>query len=138
MSQHFIVAKTFEHQIDCFCPGGEHADLLIIKKTDRIEVKDDRKFVMDSGWYSLVIINNEWFLYMALEDLDQYFMKGYIYSMLDIELKINYLQFQVNLALDKGDEVLFLNSTTSLNEASDLKENLESYILDAEKQQNYI
>ncbi|QGQ47649.1 hypothetical protein [Metabacillus sediminilitoris] len=120
MSKQFIVAKTFEHLIDCFCPEGDHAESIIIHKTDIIEVKEDRKFVMDNGWYSLVVINNQWFLYMAIEDLEHYFNRNYLYSMLDIELKINYLQFQVNQALDEGNEALFINSTSRLNDISDL------------------
>jgi hypothetical protein len=120
MSQQFIVAKSFEHLIDCFCPGGAHAESIIIHREDILEVKDDRKFIMDRGWYSLVVINNQWYLYMAIEDLEQYFKKNYLYSMLDIDLKINYLHFQVNQALDEGNEALFMNGTSRLNDLSNL------------------
>jgi hypothetical protein len=55
-----------------------------------------------------------------MEDLEHYFNQHYLYSMLDIELKINYLQFQVNQALDEGNEALFNYSTSRLNDISDL------------------
>jgi hypothetical protein len=128
MVQHFIVVKTFGHQIDCFCPGSDHADYLTINKSDIIEVTNDRKFTIGNGWYFLVVINSQCFFYMALEDLDKYFMKGKLLSILDIELKINNLQFHVDKALDIGDEVTFLNYTKKLKESNDLRVKLEEYL----------
>lgn len=128
MFGHFIAVKTFEHQIHCFCPGGNHTDFLTINKGDIIEVTNDRKFTMANGWYYLVGINDRCIFYMALEDLEQYFMKEQLLSMLDTDLKINYLQFKINQALDAGDEAPFLNYTKKLKELSDLKVKLDQYL----------
>jgi hypothetical protein len=128
MVQHFIAVKTFGHQIDCFCPGGDHADFLTINKSDVIEITNARKFTIGSGWYFLVVINSQRFFYMALEDLDKYFMEEQLLSILDIELKVNYLHFQVDQALDIGDEASFLNYTKKLKESNDLWVKLEEYL----------
>ncbi|MCP3738161.1 IDEAL domain-containing protein [Rossellomorea sp. BNER] len=127
MDKHFIAVESFEHQIDCFCPGGIHAELLRINKEDIIEVTKDCNFVMDKGWYVWVVINDHCSFYMALEDLEKYMMKGLLISRLDLDLKINYLQFLIDQALDKGDEVSFLKYSTILKDSSEFKAGLENY-----------
>ncbi|KMY51760.1 IDEAL domain-containing protein [Peribacillus loiseleuriae] len=127
MLQHFIALKTFEHQIDCFCPGGEHAEILILNEGDIIEVTNERKFTM-RGWYFLVSINNKNMFFMAHDDLEMYFMKEQILSVLDLDLHINYLQFKINEALDVGDETTFLNYTNKLIQSSELQAKLKMYL----------
>ncbi|MGM0879036.1 MAG: hypothetical protein ACQEWV_31420 [Bacillota bacterium] len=128
MNQHFIAIKTFEHQIECFCPDGDHSGEIIIKNGDIFEVSKERKYVIDHGWYCWVIINNYYSFYMSLDALDQYFKKEYILSRLDIELKINYLNFRINLSLDEGDEISFKYHTKYLKGLSGLKMKLDNYI----------
>jgi hypothetical protein len=128
MNQHFITVKTFEHQIECFCPDSDHSDEIMIKNGDIIEVSKERKYVIDHGWYCWVIINNYYSFYMSLDALDQYFKKEYILSRLDIELKINYLNFRINLSLDEGDEISFIYHTKYLKGLSGLKMKLDHYI----------
>ncbi|WP_257351025.1 IDEAL domain-containing protein [Pseudalkalibacillus decolorationis] len=128
MFGHLIAVKTFEHQIDCFCPGGDHANFLTINKGDIIEVTNERKFTMANGWYFLVGINDLCIFYIALEDLEQYFMKERLLSVLEIDLKINYFQFKINETLDTGDEASFLSYTNKLIESSELQVKLENYL----------
>ena len=71
MFGHYIAGKTFSHKIDCFCPGGHHADVLKIQKGDLINVTNERKFTMH-GWYFLIGFNDICMFYMALADLEQY------------------------------------------------------------------
>ncbi|MEC2074956.1 hypothetical protein [Metabacillus fastidiosus] len=115
MSQNFIVMKPFAHQIDCFCPDSIHAELLTINKQDIIKMTNECKFVDNNGWYSLVIINDESSFYIANEDLDTYVKQEKIISVLDIELKINYLEFCINRSLDECDKASFLKFTKELN-----------------------
>lgn len=128
MHHYFIVTHSFDHIVDCFCPGDDHSGVLEMRKEDIIEVTNERQFMFDNDWYILVIINNNWQLYMALEDLEKYFTEGYFVSLMDIELKINHLNFQIDQSLGKGDEVAFLQSTTTLKESSELKLILERYL----------
>ncbi|KKI91200.1 hypothetical protein WQ54_16115 [Bacillus sp. SA1-12] len=128
MNEHFIAVKPFEHQIECFCPDGDHSDEIMIKYGDIIEVSKERKYVIDHGWYGLVIINNYYSFYMSLDSLNQYFKKGTILSRLDIELKVNYLNFRIDQSLDEGDEVSFNYHTKFLKRLTDLKVELDNYI----------
>lgn len=127
MFRHFIAIKTFEHQIDCFCPDGIHADVLTIHRGDIIELINERKFMFEKGWYFLIRLNNQCDFHIALEDLEQYYLNERLLSMIDIELTLNYLQFKINQALDTGDEESFLNFTKKLKESYDLKVKLEQY-----------
>lgn len=128
MIQYFIARKTFTHQIDCFCPGSIHAATLTINKMDIIEVTSEESFTFNNEWYVLAILNNQGHFYIALEDLDQYFHLGRLVTDFDLELKLNYLQFQIDQALEIRDEELFLNHTKKLKESSDLKVKLANYL----------
>lgn len=128
MHHYFIAVETFEHIIECFCPDLAHEDFLEIKKEDIIEVTNDRQYMFDNGWYIKVVLNNDWHFHMALEDLEKYFTQGMILSLVDIELKINHLNYVIDQSLGKGDEAAFLQSTKSLKESKQLKLNLESYL----------
>ena len=128
MIQYFIAKEAFTHQIDCFCPDSIHENTLTINKMDIIEITTERSFTFNDDWYVLAIVNNQGHFYIALEDLDQYFYLGMLVTDFDLELKVNYLQFQIDQALEIRDEELFLNHTKKLKEASDLKVKLESYL----------
>lgn len=129
MIERFIASETFTHQIDCFCPDRKHTDVLTIHKMDVIEITNDRKHHFDRGWYFLVVLNNQGYLYMALEDIERYFLQGRLATLLDLELKVNFLQSQIDRALDIGDKELFLNTTTELEESGDLKVTLDNYLM---------
>jgi hypothetical protein len=128
MFRHFIALKTFVHQIDCFCPDDEHANYITINKGDVIEVTKERNFIEGSGWYFLIGINEQCFFYMAIEELEQYVLKERVVTKLDINLRINYLQFKINQSLDLLDEASFVNYTNQLNEVNDLMEMLNQYL----------
>jgi hypothetical protein len=128
MLRHFIALKTFGHQIDCFCPGGEHADKIIIHKGDIIEVTKERNFIEGNGWYFLIGINDQSFFYMAIDELELYCKNERLVSMLDIDLRINYLQFKINQSLDSGDKASFVKYTNKLKEENDCKVKLNQYI----------
>lgn len=128
MVGHYIAIKTFEHQIACFCPGADHAEHITINKGDIIEVTAERKFTMAYGCFFLIDINERYVFYMAFEDLKQYFMKELLLSTLDITLKINYLQYKINQALDLGDEASFMNFTKELKENREFNVKLEKYL----------
>lgn len=131
MFGYFISGKRFDHKIVCFCPDAIHANVLTINKGDVIEVTNNRKFMMDHGWCFLVKFNNQGMFYMAIEDLEYYVMKERLFSMLDIDLNINYLNFKINQSLEVGDKASFINFTKNLNELSDLKVIMEEYLYNA-------
>ncbi|CAM4192560.1 IDEAL domain-containing protein [Lederbergia lenta] len=127
MIQHFIAKETFTHQIECFCPGNIHSTTLTINKMDILEVRE-QSFTFHNGWFVQAIINNHGCFYIALEDLDQYFYQGRLITTIDLELNLNYLQLQIDKALEKRDEELFLKSTKQLKESNALKMQIEHFI----------
>lgn len=130
MSELYIAIEQFEHQVDCFCPDGDHVNILHFKKGDFIEVTPDQKYTF-LGWYALVVINGQQVFYMAIEDIEKYFMNEYISSQLDIDLKINYLQYKIDQDLETGDRDSFAENSRKLSETCILKEELEYYIAKA-------
>ncbi|MFE8697690.1 IDEAL domain-containing protein [Cytobacillus sp. FJAT-53684] len=128
MIQYFIATETFTHQIECFCPGSIHATTITINKMDIIEVINQQSFAFNNGWYVLAILNSHGHFYIALEDLDQYFHLGKLVTEFDLGLKLNYLRFQIDQALEVRDEELFLTHTKQLKESSDLKLRLEGFL----------
>lgn len=130
MNEHYIAMKTFQHDIDCFCPDAYHAFSITIQKGDLIEVTPERKFTMAKGWYVFVVINEQHAFFMAMEDLELYLMNEQILSLIDIDLRINYLQFKIDQDLERGDETSFAIHSNLLNESLKLKAGRESHLSD--------
>lgn len=124
----YIAVKTFDHQVDCFCPDADHSEGVTIHRGDIIEITPERKYTVINGWYALVIINQNFSFYMAVEDIEWYFTKEQMISMLDMDLKVNYFRYKINQALDEGDEISFMNFTEKMNDSNEMKEKLHMYL----------
>lgn len=124
----YIAVKTFDHQVDCFCPDADHSEVVTIHRGDVIEISPERKYTVINGWYALVIINQSFSFYMAVEDIEWYFTKEQLISMLDVDLQINYYQYKINQALDEGDERSFMNFTEKMNDSNELKDKLQMFL----------
>lgn len=124
----YIAVNTFDHQIDCFCPDADHSEVVTIHRGDIIEITPERKYTLINGWYALVIINQNFSFYMAVEDIEWYFTKEQLISMLDVDLQINYYQYKINQALDGADEKSFMSFTEKMNDYNEMKEKLQMYL----------
>jgi hypothetical protein len=123
MVNHFIAVQSFLHQIDCFCPDKQHSDFVKINQTDIIRILNERTYNEVNGWYVLVEINYDCF-YIAVEDLDHYNSQGLLYSELDLELQLNYLNFHIDESLDQADEGKFKEVSSRWLELKMLNEKL--------------
>lgn len=128
MFRHFIASKSFEHKIECFCADRHHAGQVTIQRGDIIELTNERKFIQDQGWYFLIGMNDGRHFYIALEDLENYYVSGHLFSLVDLELKVNYCKYKINVALDTGDEATFMDLTCELIESRQLKEKIEKHL----------
>ncbi|UOQ83713.1 hypothetical protein [Gracilibacillus salinarum] len=128
MDQHFIAVQSFSHQIECFCPGSIHTELLRIEEEDIIQLTDERKYIANHGWYVMIIVDDFYSFYIALADMEKYYMGGQILSQEDIELNVNYLQFQVDQSLDQHDEAKFKLVSQQLIESKERKMKLDNYM----------
>ena len=118
MIERFVVMHTFDIQIDCFCMGSIHADRVTLHKGDRLEMMNERQFTFN-GWYVLVGINNQHFCFLSVNELESYVVKEKILSLFELSIKINYLQYKINEALDWMDVTAFMENTRVLNELRD-------------------
>lgn len=123
-----VSGEKFEHQIDCFYNDASHTSVLTINRGDIIEVTNERKYTKDNGWYALVKHNNQCMFYIAFKDLERYMKKDWLLTILDIDLKINYLGFKINQSLETGDKASFIHFTSQLKEINDLKGIMEQYV----------
>ena len=121
MIERFVVMQTFDIQIDCFCAGSIHADIVTLHKGDILEMMNERKFTFN-GWYILVGINDRHFCFLSVNELESYVVKEQILSLFDLSIKINYLQYKINEALDRMDVTSFMENTRVLNELRDCKQ----------------
>lgn len=128
MKTPYIATKMFDHHIDCFCPDDDHSEVVTIHKGDIIDITPERKYTVINGWYALVILNQSCSFYVAVEDLEWYFSKRQIVTMLDVDLQMNYYQYKINQSLDKGDEESFMAFTEKMNESNELKVKLDRYL----------
>jgi hypothetical protein len=128
MTTSYIAAKTFDHQIDCFCPDDDHSEIVTIQKGDIIDITPERKYTVINGWYVLVILNQRCSFYVSVEDLEWYFIKKQMVTMLDVDLQMNYYKYKINEALDEGDKESFMTFTEKMNDSIDLKGKWDMYL----------
>jgi hypothetical protein len=125
MNEHFIILETFQHPVRCCCPGQGHEYTVDFKQGDIWCLTKERKYIGCLGWYFLIAFNNEYQFYIHVEDIENLYRKGSICSILDLELKINYLNSKVNEALDEQDRKAFLSYTGELNDVQSIKEKMK-------------
>ncbi|TRZ38048.1 hypothetical protein CEQ21_21790 [Niallia circulans] len=103
MQNQFLVVKPFQYMVECTCPRPDHTFFLDLHKGDIITVTEEKKYVDSLGWLMLVMIN-DYSVYMFVQELEDFIDEEKIVSVLDMELKRNYLQFKVNESLDTLDK----------------------------------
>ncbi|MNG09308.1 IDEAL domain protein [compost metagenome] len=63
-------------------------------------------------------------MFMFLDDIEHLCMKGTICAISDLDLRINYLRFKVDEALDTRDRESFLVFSSELQKVRNLREGL--------------
>lgn len=115
MKNDFIVLTPFQYLIECTCPRPEHTFMLDLHKGDIITVTEERKYVDSLGWLILVMINDYSF-FMFVDEIEEFIENKRITSLLDMELRMNYLEFKVNESLDGLNKEQFELFASELNE----------------------
>lgn len=121
MDTHFIIMKPFCHEVGCCCPEQQHQHMINFRQGDIWTITNNRKYVDGLGWYCLIDINNEFQFFIYVDDIQELHAKGSIYSIWDLDLKINYLNFKINKALDTHDREAFLSLSNELHHAQQVK-----------------
>ncbi|MFT8322827.1 MAG: hypothetical protein ABF649_18305 [Bacillus sp. (in: firmicutes)] len=121
MKNNYIVASSFQYMIECTCPSPDHVFSINLHKGDMITVTEEKKYIDSLGWLVLVLIN-DYQVYMYIQELEDFVAERKIYSVMDLDLKINYLQFKVNEtldSLDKNNFSVFAKELVQLREIQD-------------------
>lgn len=121
MDTHFIIMKPFCHEVGCCCPEQQHQHIINFRQGDIWTITNNRKYVDGLGWYCLIDINNEFQFFIYVDDIQELHAKGSICSIWDLDLKINYLNFKINKALDTHDREAFLSLSNELRHAQQVK-----------------
>lgn len=125
MFTQFVVLKSFSHQMDCYCPCCYNTDEFQFLRGDVIEIQHEKKFLSELGWYFLIEVNQQYRFYMALDDLEQYYIENSICSLLDLELQANFLRHQVDQALNQKEKERFITNAQKLKEVERLKKKVK-------------
>lgn len=106
MENNYVVVKPFSYMIECTCPRPDHSYVIDLHKGDILTITEEKRYVDSLGWLMLVLINDH-SVYMFVDELEDFVEEGKIYSIVDLELQINYLEFKVNEMLDVMDKEKF-------------------------------
>lgn len=107
MQSSFVVKRSFQHEVDCFCSEEKHSNIIQMQKGDRFVLSGERKYVEHLGWYFQIIVNEAYQVFILLSDIQQLYEHNLICSLLDLELAINYYEYKVNQSLDEKDKDTF-------------------------------
>lgn len=89
-------------------------------------ITNERKYVDCLGWHFLIEVNEEFQFFMHVEDIEELYSKGSICSILDLNLKINFLSFKINEALDAHDRESFLSFADELSNVKEIKNKMNT------------
>ena len=123
MKNDFIVLAPFQYMIECTCPRPEHSFILDLHKGDIITVTEERKYVDSLGWLLLVMIKDYSF-FMFVDEIEEFISSKKITSLLDMELRMNYLEYKVNESLDGLNKEQFDLVASELNDLKSIQKDL--------------
>lgn len=121
MNSSFVTLKPFEYELNCKCPERHP---IHFSAGDILTIEEEKRYVDGLGWYVLITINDEYNIFMFSDDIEHLYMKGTICAISDLDLRINYLRFKVNEALDTRDKDAFLLFSSELGKVMNLREGL--------------
>lgn len=129
MGRFFMVSETFNYETLCFCETGEHKNQFTFNKGDIVEFKGECQYSESHGSFYLVFVNNIYHFYMAVEEIDHYFLTEHFVSVNDIKNRIKRIKNDIDYFLDIGDKKLFMQYSKKLIEANAMLSNIENTIM---------
>lgn len=124
MNHRFVVLKTCVFLVDCPCLDCEGSKSIEVRKGSIITITPEKKYVDNIGWYFLIDINKEFQAYINIHVFEENYKLKKFCSLLDFDLKYNYLGYKVNQALDDKNELAINQFSDELNEFIELKQSI--------------
>lgn len=122
MQSTFVVRRSFQHEVDCFCTGEQHSNIIQLQKGDRFIITNERKYVEHLGWYFQIVVNDSYHVFVLLSDIQRLYEKRLICSLLDLDLAINIYAYKVDQALEKKDKRKFDENVQQLEYLQHLRD----------------
>ncbi|MCK1998518.1 hypothetical protein MPH47_15040 [Psychrobacillus psychrodurans] len=123
MNENLIILEMFKQEVFCCCPGQKHQHIIEFHQGDVWTITNEQKYDDVLGWHFLVAVNREFQFLIQVDDIEKLFSEGRICSILDLELKIIHLNYQVNKALDEHDKESFSLYANELSNAKKVIDN---------------
>ncbi|MFD2672119.1 hypothetical protein [Marinicrinis sediminis] len=102
-----VVRSPFDHWISCMCSNCETRRLFHFEEGDRVTFTNKREYHEEQGWMMQVIVNEQYAMFIAMDDLQAYHQQKWMASQMDIELEMNYLTFKIDEALAQRSDDSF-------------------------------
>ncbi|MGO4887335.1 hypothetical protein ACJ2A9_06240 [Anaerobacillus sp. MEB173] len=128
-----MVLSSSRLQVECLYYGYEKEKAIrkqrFLSQGDIIELKNNCRFIPGIGWYVQVLINNIENEYILLNTIEAALMENKLAFIVDLEIELNVLSFQLNKALDDKNSTLFFTTVKRLNELNKIKHKAETHLL---------
>jgi hypothetical protein len=122
MKHRFVLLKTSVIEVECPCTNCEGLKKIEVKKGTILTITPDRKFVDSLGWYVLIDFDEKFQVYINIHDFEKYYFENIFCSFIDLDLKLNYLEYKLDESLDEKNEEAFHIVSNELSDLNELRE----------------
>lgn len=122
MKHRFVLLKTSVIEVECPCTKCEGLKKIEVKKGTILTITPERKFVDSLGWYVLIDVDEKFQVYINIHDFEKYYFENIFCSFIDLDLKLNYLEYKLDESLDERNEEAFHILSNELSDLNELKE----------------
>ncbi|MEK5440935.1 hypothetical protein [Fredinandcohnia sp. FSL W7-1320] len=124
MKHRFVLLRTSVIEVECPCTKCEGLKKIEVKKGTVLTITPDRKYVDNLGWYVLIDFDDKFQVYINIHDFEKYYFENMFCSFIDLDLKLNYLEYKLNESLDERNEEAFHILSSELMDMNELREKI--------------
>jgi len=124
MKHRFVLLRTSVIEVECPCTKCEGMKKIEVKKGTILTITPDRKYVDNLGWYVLIDFDDKFQVYINIHDFEKYYFENMFCSFIDLDLKLNYLEYKLNESLDERNEEAFHILSSELMDMNELREKI--------------
>ncbi|MGN7296622.1 hypothetical protein [Ferdinandcohnia sp. SAFN-114] len=124
MKHRFVLLRTSVIEVECPCTKCEGMKKIEVKKGTILTITPDRKYVDNLGWYVLIDFDDKFQVYINIHDFEKYYFENMFCSFIDLDLKLNYLEYKLNESLDERNEEAFHLLSNELMDLNELREKI--------------
>lgn len=111
-------------EVVCPCTHCEGMKKIEVRKGTILTITPDKKYVEGLGWYFLIDFNGEFQVYINIHDFEHYYFQEIFCSLVDFDLRYNYIQYKINQSLDERNIEAFDHLSNELTQLNNLKDKI--------------